>query len=282
MEQLSDKKVYLNGEYLPLCEAKVSVLDRGFLFGDGVYEVIPSYSGHLFRMQDHLDRLQASLARIRLDFSYDLDGWLEILMPLIDKTKDQYIYLQITRGVAPKRDHAFPKNPEPTIFAMCSDIKLVAEAETGVKALTMDDNRWEMCNVKATTLLANVLLRQEAIEKGCAEAILIRNDYVTEGAASNLFAVIDGVLTTPENTAEILPGITRQVILELAQENGIQYSEEIISVQALQNATEIWLTSSTREIIPVVELDSKRVGNGKPGPVWQTMKQLFQAYKISL
>ena len=281
MNKLSDKKVYLNGEYLPLSEAKVSVLDRGFLFGDGVYEVIPSYSGHLFRMQDHLDRLLASLARIRVDFSYDLETWLEILTPLIDKTRDQYIYLQITRGVAPKRDHAFPKDPVPTVFAMCSDIKPFAEAETGVKALTMDDSRWEMCNVKATTLLANVLLRQEAIEKGCAEAILVKNGYVTEGAASNLFAVIDGILITPENTAEILPGITRQVILELAQNNDIQLSEEIISVQTLQKATEIWLTSSTREIIPVVELDSEQVGNGKPGPVWQKMNQLFQEYKRS-
>ena len=281
MNKLSDKKVYLNGEYLPLSEAKVSVLDRGFLFGDGVYEVIPSYSGHLFRIQDHLDRLLASLARIRVDFSYDLETWLEILTPLIDKTRDQYIYLQITRGVAPKRDHAFPKDPVPTVFAMCSDIKPFAEAETGVKALTMDDSRWEMCNVKATTLLANVLLRQEAIEKGCAEAILVKNGYVTEGAASNLFAVIDGILITPENTAEILPGITRQVILELAQNNDIQLSEEIISVQTLQKATEIWLTSSTREIIPVVELDSEQVGNGKPGPVWQKMNQLFQEYKRS-
>ena len=281
MNKLSDKKVYLNGEYLPLSEAKVSVLDRGFLFGDGVYEVIPSYSGHLFRIQDHLDRLLASLARIRVDFSYDLETWLEILTPLIDKTRDQYIYLQITRGVAPKRDHAFPKAPVPTVFAMCSDIKPFAEAETGVKVLTMDDNRWEMCNVKATTLLANVLLRQEAIEKGCAEAILVKNGYVTEGAASNLFAVIDGILITPENTAEILPGITRQVILELAQNNDIQLSEEIISVQTLQKATEIWLTSSTREIIPVVELDSEQVGNGKPGPVWQKINQLFQEYKRS-
>ena len=282
MNKLSDKKVYLNGEFLPLSEAKVSVFDRGFLFGDGVYEVIPSYSGHLFRMQDHLDRLQASLTRIRLDFSYDLETWLEILTPLIDKTRDQYIYLQITRGVAPKRDHAFPKDATPTIFAMCSDIKPFAEAETGVKALTMDDNRWEMCNVKATTLLANVLLRQEAIEKGCAEAILVKNGYVTEGAASNLFAVIDDVLITPENTAEILPGITRQVILELAQKNDIQFREEIISVQDLQDATEIWMTSSTREIIPVVELDAEKVGDGKPGPLWQKMNQLFQEYKRSL
>jgi len=282
MNDLIDSQVYLNGEYLPLSEAKVSVLDRGFLFGDGVYEVIPVYKGKYFRMQDHLDRLQASMERIRIDFSYDLEKWLDILTPLLDKTKDQYIYLQITRGVAAKRDHAFPENPNPTVFAMCSDIKPFEGAVSGVKALTIEDSRWEMCNVKATTLLANVLLRQQAVEQGCAEAILHRNGYVTEGAASNLFAVIDGILITPEKTAEILPGITRQVILELAQKNDFQLSEEIISLEALSMASEIWITSSTREIVPVVTLDSEKVGDGDPGPVFKKMKQLFQDYKASL
>ena len=279
MNDLIDSQVYLNGEYLPLSEAKVSVLDRGFLFGDGVYEVIPSYSGVFFRMQDHLDRLQASMERIRLDLSYDLEQWLEILSPLLDKTKDQYIYLQITRGVAAKRDHAFPKDTLPTVFAMCSDIKPFAGVETGVKAMTMEDSRWEMCDVKATTLLANVLLRQKAVEQGCAEAILYRNDYVTEGAASNLFAVIDGVLITPEKTGEILPGITRQVVLDLAEKNAFKMSEEIISLEALQAASEIWITSSTREIVPVIELDSQPVGAGVPGPVFQKMNKIFQEYK---
>jgi len=277
-----DKQVYLNGEYLPLSEAKISVLDRGFLFGDGVYEVIPSYAGHFFRLQDHLDRLKASMSRIRLEFDYDLEKWLEILTPLLDKTKDQYIYLQITRGVSPTRDHAFPKDPVPTVFAMCSDIKPFAGVETGVKVLTIEDSRWEMCDVKATTLLANVLLRQKAIEQGCAEAILHKQGYVTEGAASNLFAIIDGILITPEKTAEILPGITRQVILELAEKNNFKVSEEIISLEALQTASEIWITSSTREIIPVVELDSEKVGDGKPGPVFHKMNQLFQQYKKTL
>jgi len=282
MNDFVDSKVYLNGEYLPLSEAKVSVLDRGFLFGDGVYEVIPSYSGDLFRMQDHLDRLQASMSRVRMELNYDFEQWMGILSPLLDSAKDQYIYLQITRGVAPKRDHAFPKNPVPTVFAMCSDIKPFAGVQTGIKVMTMEDSRWEMCDVKATTLLANVLLRQKAIEQGCAEAILHRQGYVTEGAASNMFAVIDGILMTPEKTAEILPGITRQVILELAKENDFQMSEEIISLEALQMATEIWITSSTREIVPVVELDSVKVGEGVPGPVFQKMNQLFQDYKKSV
>lgn len=274
-------KVYLNGEYLPLAEAKVSVLDRGFLFGDGVYEVIPSYSGNLFKMQDHLKRLQGSLGQIRLQLDLGLDKWLEILVPLLDKSKDQYIYLQITRGVAPKRDHAFPKNPKPTVFAMCSDLQPFAGVQTGVKALTIEDSRWELCNVKATTLLANILLRQQAIEQGAAEAILYKNGTITEGAASNLFAVINNILVTPKNTTEILPGITRQVILELAKKNNIQMSEEAISLQALAAASEIWVTSSTREIVPVVELDSKVVGDGKPGVIWHKMNQYFQEYKRS-
>ena len=277
-----NNKVYLNGEYLPLSEAKISVLDRGFLFGDGVYEVIPSYQGHLFKLEEHLHRLENSLDLIRLKFSYSISQWLEILLPLLNKQKDQYIYLQITRGVSAKRDHAFPSDATPTVFAMCSDIKPLQDAEKGVKALTIEDSRWEMCHVKATTLLANVLLRQEAVEQGCAEAILYRQGYVTEGAASNLFAVIDGVLMTPKKTAEILPGITRQVILELAAKNGIPFKEDAISLQALRSASEIWITSSTREIIPVIELDSVSVGKGVPGTLWKKMTQLFQEIKQSL
>lgn len=277
-----NNKVYLNGEYLPLSEAKISVLDRGFLFGDGVYEVIPSYHGHLFKLEEHLHRLENSLGSIRLEFSYSISQWLEILLPLLNKQKDQYIYLQITRGVSAKRDHAFPADATPTVFVMCSDIKPLQSAEKGVKAMTIEDSRWEMCHVKATTLLANVLLRQEAVEQGCAEAILHRQGYVTEGAASNLFAVIDGVLMTPKKTAEILPGITRQVILELAAKNGIPFKEEIISLKALRSASEIWITSSTREIIPVIELDSVSVGKGLPGSLWKKMTQLFQEIKQSL
>jgi len=153
--------------------------------------------------------------------------------------------------------------------------------DAGVKALSVDDSRWELCNVKATTLLANILLRQQAIEKGCAEAILVKDGYVTEGAASNIFAVIDGILITPPIGHEILPGITRNVILEIARENLIPYSEDIISLDALKTADEIWLTSSTREIVPIVQLDNEAIANGKPGPIWRTMNQLFQAYKQS-
>jgi D-alanine transaminase len=279
---MENKTVYLNGQYLPLDEAKISVLDRGFLFGDGVYEVIPSYSGHLFHFQEHLERLENSLEAIRLPNPHTREQWLKILTPLLDANPDQYIYLQITRGVAEKRDHAFPDNTPATVFAMCSNIVPVAGFNTGVKAISMDDSRWKLCNVKAITLLGNILHRQVAIDQGCAEALLVKDGYVTEGAASNVFAVIDGVLCTPPKGNDILPGITRDVILDIAQKNNIPYREDKISFTALQTASEIWLTSSTREIIPVVELDSKLVADGKPGPIWQTMNQLFRAYKQSL
>ncbi len=275
-------KVYLNGEYLPLAEAKVSVLDRGFLFGDGIYEVIPAYSGHLFRLENHIERLNNSLKGIRLELNYSVDAWQAIFQPLLESDKDQYIYLQITRGYAPKRDHGFPEQVVPTVFAMSSEIKPFPGKLTGIKAVTLDDNRWQLCNIKAITLLGNILLRQEALDRNSAEAILVKNGYVVEGAASNVFAVIDGELITPPKSNEILPGITRDVILELAQANNIPCREDIIALEALQEASEIWVTSSTREIVPVVELDGNTVADGKPGPVWHAMDQLLQAYKKSL
>lgn len=279
---MQNKTVYLNGDYLPLNEAKISVLDRGFLFGDGVYEVIPAYAGHLFHFQAHMQRLEHSLASIRLANPHNQEQWLNIIAPLLDSSQDQSVYLQITRGTADKRDHAFPKNVPPTVFVMCSNIIPFDGKNTGVKAISVDDSRWQRCNIKAITLLANILHRQEAVDQGCAEAILVKDGYVTEGAASNVFAVIDGMLVTPPKNNDILPGITRDVILALAQENNMACAEEIISLDALALASEIWGTSSAREILPIVELDSKMIGNGKPGPVFETMNRLFQAYKQSL
>ncbi|WP_394753651.1 D-amino acid aminotransferase [Crenothrix sp.] len=279
---MTNNTVYLNGHYLPLSDAKISVMDRGFLFGDGIYEVIPSYFGRFFHFEAHMERLDNSLAAIRLANPNSHKKWLKILSPLLIGTQDQYVYLQITRGTAPKRDHGFPENTVPTVFAMGSPIVPMAERDTGVKVLTMPDSRWKLCNTKAITLLANILHRQEAIDQNCAEALLVKDGYVTEGAASNVFAVIDGVLMTPPKSAEILPGITRDVILDLAREHGIPCKEESFSLTALQTASEIWITSSTREIIPVVECDEQKVGDGKPGPIWHKMNQLFQTYKQSL
>jgi D-alanine transaminase len=279
---MENKTVYLNGSYLPLDEAKVSVLDRGFLFGDGVYEVIPAYSGKLFHCQDHLQRLENSLAGIRLDNPHSREQWQAILQPLLSGVGDEYIYLQITRGTASKRDHAFPADVPPTVFAMCSPIAPFAGRNTGVKAITLDDQRWALCNIKAITLLGNILHRQAALDQDCAEALLVKDGIVTEGAASNVFAVIDGILLTPPKSKQILPGITRDVIVELAAKNGIACHEESFSLEAMQMATEIWVTSSTREIIPVVALDGVAIGDGKPGPVFHTINTLFQAYKQTL
>jgi len=278
---MENKKVYLNGEYLPLSEAKISVLDRGFLFGDGIYEVIPAYFGKLFCFDAHLDRLNKSLRAVRIDLNLSAKQWLELLQPLLVQGDAQYVYLQISRGVANKRDHAFPENCTPTIFAMCSPIAEFPK-DAGVKAITLDDMRWELCNIKATALLANILLRQQAVEKQCAEAILIKDGYATEGAASNVFAVIDGVLTTPPKTDAILLGITRDVVLKLAQENKMPVKEAPISLESLQKASEIWMTSSTREILPVICLDNKAVGAGQVGKLWVTMQSYFQDYKRAI
>ena len=274
--------IYLNGDYLPLSEAKVSVMDRGFLFGDGVYEVIPAYAGNLFRLADHLQRLDNSLASIRLQNPHSHEQWGEILNPLLKPGLDQSVYLQITRGAAAKRDHPFPQQVTPTVFAMVSGITPHADPDHGVKAISLEDSRWKLCDTKAITLLANVLLRQTAVDNGCAEAILFKDGYLTEGAASNVFAVIDGILMTPPKTPAILPGITRDVILELAEKNNIPFCEKAITKADLDKASELWITSSTREIIPVVELDGVLIGNGKPGNLWLTFFNLFQAYKRSL
>jgi len=278
---MQNKTVYLNGQYLPLSDAKISVLDRGFLFGDGVYEVIPSYLGKLFHFPEHIQRLENSLNGIRISNPYSTEQWLEIFTPLLDVSQNQYIYLQVTRGVAPKRDHAFPEHIEPTIFAMSANIASLDTFTKGVKAISLDDTRWQFCNIKAITLLANILLRQEAVEHDSAEAILVKNGYVTEGAASNVFAVINGVLLTPPKDNSILPGITRDVILQLAKQNNIPYRETAITLEELKSASEIWITSSIREIVPIIELDAQTIAQGMPGPVWQTMNQLFQAHKNS-
>ena len=275
------KKVFLNGKYIAADKANVSVMDRGFLFGDGIYEVIPVYQGSLFRFDSHLERLENSLNLTRIENPYSREQWREIMLPLIDSSKDQYIYFQVTRGAAEKRDHAFPTGVKPTVFMMCNDIAPFNDKEKGVKAISLTDNRWSSCNIKAIALLGNILLRQQAVEHDCAEAILVREGYVTEGSASNVFAVIDGILITPPKNNFILAGITRDVILELAAANNIPFAEDVISLDALKIASEIWFASSTREILPVIELDGLPVANGKVGQLWHRMNELLQAYKTS-
>ncbi len=279
-------KVYLNGEFIPLTEAKVSVMDRGFLFGDSIYEVIPAYSGRLFRLQHHLHRLENSLHAIHMENPLSHGEWEELLAILVLQYagKDQSVYLQVTRGAAPSRDHTIPEGLIPTIFAISTPFPAVDPQiyTRGISAITLDDIRWHYCNIKATTLLPNVLLRQEAKERGAMEAILVRDGLAIEGAASNLFIVDDGQIITPPKSEHLLPGVTRDLVLELAAEADLPYCEMPIKAEQLDSADEIWLTSSTREIMPVTHLDDRPINNGKPGELWQKIFNHFQAYKDEL
>lgn len=278
--------VYLNGVYLPLQDAKISVLDRGFLFADGVYEVIPAYDGRMLRLEEHLRRLQTNLNAIRLDEPLSSSQWQEIMQRLLAENpgKDQSVYLQVTRGVAAVRNHGFPEVVSPTVFAMTAPLPPLdmEQLRAGASAITLDDIRWKACNIKSISLLGNVLLRQQAHDKNAAEAILINDGKAVEGAASNLFIVEDGVLITPPTSHYLLPGITRELVLQLAQKNQIPCAERDISVQQLAAADEVWLTSSTREILPVVELDGQPVANAEAGPIWEIMIDLYQQYKAEL
>lgn len=274
--------VYLNGSFQPVHEAHVSVMDRGFLFGDGVYEVIPVYGGRAFRLEHHLQRLDLSLQGIRIGNPLGHAQWTDILTALIRQNGggDQSIYLQVTRGVAPKRDHAFPVGVTPTVFAMSTPLTEPGVAvQQGVSAVTVDDIRWKHCNIKAITLLPNVLMRQQALDAGAAEAILLRDGYATEGAASNLFIVREGVVITPPKSHLLLPGITRDLAVELCHANDIPCREADISAAELHGADEVWVTSSTREVVPVTRLDGQPVGSGQPGPLWQRISALYTAYK---
>jgi D-alanine transaminase len=278
--------VYLNGEYLPLEEAKVSVLDRGFLFADGVYEVIPAYGGRLLRLQEHMDRLQTNLDAIRLANPLPTEGWNKIIEILLkdNPSEDQSVYLQVTRGVAAKRNHGFPDEIKQTVFIMVNELQPVNKEELrpGVSAITLDDIRWKACNIKSISLLGNILLRQQAHDKNAAEAILINEGSAVEGAASNIFMVKEGVIITPPTSFCLLPGITRDLILELAEKHNFKYEVRDIAEDELVAADEIWLSSSTKEILPVVELNAKPVANGQSGPIWERMIDVYQAYKAEL
>ena len=276
--------IYFNGSFMPLEQAKVPVLDRGFIFGDGVYEVIPVYSRRAFRLREHLARLQHSLDGIQLPNPHTADEWVTILTELIARNapQDQYLYLHITRGVAP-RDHAFPIPPvTPTVFAMSNPLvhPPAALLQSGVACITAQDNRWLRCDIKAIALLPNVLLRQSAVAAGCAEAILIRDDsFLTEGAASNIFVVRDGVLLAPPKDHLMLPGITYDVLLELAAANGIPHQVRRILKEELFRADELLLTSSTREVLAVTTLDGKAIGDGRPGAMFARIYELYQTFK---
>jgi len=277
--------IYLNGRFLPLEEASIPVMDRGFLFGDGVYEVIPVYSRRPFRLHEHLDRLQASLDGIRLANPHTAQEWESLIVRSVElaEGEDQGIYLQVTRGPGP-RDHAFPNTVQPTVFILPLRITPPARelVDSGVAAISAADNRWLRCDIKSTSLLPNVLLRQLSVDAGCAETLLLRDGFLSEGSASNVFVVANGLLLAPPKSNLMLPGITYDVVLELAREHGIAHAVRPIDEAELRAAGEVWITSSTREVLAVTTLDGRPIGDGRPGPVFRRMYAAYQDYKHSV
>jgi len=274
--------VYLNGEFLPAAEARIPVLDRGFIFGDGVYEVIPVYSRRPFRMAEHFQRLQRSLDAVRIPNPLTGTEWARLIEEIVARNAgdDQSVYLQVTRGVA-KRDHAFPKEAKQTVFMMSGPLVTPSQdkIERGVAAVTTTDYRWLRCDVKSVSLLANCLLRQHAVDAGAEEVVMLRDGYLSEGSSSNVFAVRNGVLlATPKNHL-VLPGITYDVVLELAAATQLPVEVREIPEAEVRGADELWLTSSTKEVLAISTLDGRPVGSGRPGEVFRTMHAEFQAFK---
>ena len=274
--------VFLNGKFLPIEEAKVPVLDRGFIFGDGVYELVPVYSRVAFRLDEHLARLERSLGEVKIRNPYSRAQWRDLIYRLVDAQafEDQGIYFQVTRGAA-KRDHAFPKDAEPTVFMMANPLVTPPRevVQKGAVAVSAQDNRWLRCDIKSISLVGNCLLRQLSAEAGAAETILFRDGKLTEASASNVFAVRNGVILSPPKSNLILPGITYDVVTELARANGLPFEFKEIEEHEVRVADEIWVTSSSKEVLAIVALDGAKVGEGRPGPVFARMYQLYQEFK---
>jgi D-alanine transaminase len=274
--------VYLNGRFLPLEDAKISVLDRGFIYGDGVYELIPVYHRQPYRLRQHLARLQRSLDGIRMVNPHTDTEWESIIRELVARTPfdDQGLYLQVTRGVA-KRDHSFPLDVVPTVFMMSNPLSLptAEQVERGVAVVTAIDERWLHCDLKTISLLGNVLARQRATDAGAAETVLFRNGFLTEASASNVLIVRDGVILAPPKDNQILPGITYDAAFELARGGGLALEVRPISRDEALAADEMWLSSSTKEVLAVTSVDGKSFAGGSPGPVFRKIYELFQASK---
>lgn len=276
-------KIYINGQFFAPEDAKISVLDRSFLFGDGVYEVITVYQRKPFHLKAHLDRFQKSLDGIRMKNPHTNEEWADIINDIIaqHESDDQYLYLQVSRGAAAKRDHAFPAEIQPTIVGMTNPLPALPDAyfQKGISTITLEDTRWKNCHYKTTALLPNALLRQEAVENAATEAILIRDGLMVEGAASNILMVKDGSIISPVRDNRILHGITLDVIELLAKQHNIPMVFRDITEAELRNADEVWLTASTKELIPITQIDGKPVGNGMPGPLAKKMFDHYQAHK---
>jgi len=272
--------VFLNGVFLAQEDALVSVMDRGFTFGDGIYEIIPFFSGEPLRFSQHISRLNDSLSAIQINSPYTEAEWKDIITEVINRnpvTTNLSLYIQITRGVG-EREHIYDNDLKPTVFVMCKPI-IDRDFSTGVSVITHEDIRWQYCHIKAISLLAGILLKKLASEKdGSFEAILIRGGIVTEGVASNVFVIKDKVVKTPAKDGSVLPGITRDLLLELMYKSGLECMETTVSEKALKVADEIWITSSTMGVVPVVKLDGEIVGNGKPGKVWQQANSMYETF----
>jgi len=280
-------KVFLNGQWLAAENARVSVMDRGFLFGDGVYEVIPVYSRRVFRLEQHLARLQHSLDGIRMANPYRLDEWIGFVTQLAREAEweDQSIYIQVTRGPMAVRNHAFPQQVTPTVVILAEPMSTppASQREQGIAAVSAADIRWLRCDLKTTSLLANCLLRQLAVSAGCVETVLFRDGFLTEGSASSIFVVKNGVLLAPIKNHLMLPGITYDVVLELAVQHGLPHEVRDITEAETRGADELWMCSSTKEVLPIVTLDGTKVGaGGTPGPVFARMYAWYQEFKATV
>jgi D-alanine transaminase len=290
MTTLPDTLCELNGELVPLNQAKVSVLDRGFIFGDGVYEVVPVYDGRLFRFDEHMARLARGLARLRIAPPRTDAQWLaasrRLMQALREKTgaADQLVYIQVTRGVA-LRDHVMPPDIEPTVFMMVSPMRppSAEQRHHGVACVTARDFRWERGDIKSISLLGNVLARQISADQGALETIMFRDGHLTEAAASNVWIVHEGALLGPPKSEHVLEGIRYDLLKELCEEEGIAYNLRPISEADVRAADEVLLSSATKEVLPVTKIDGEPVGHGalrgKPGPVYARLHEAYQRAK---
>lgn len=269
---------FLNDKYLDVQEAKISPLDRGFLFGDAIYEVIIAVNKKPFELGAHLNRLKKNISYLKYSLldQFDLE---EIILEVISRNKfiNQVIYVQISRGTDIVRDHIPSNDLTPTIFVSSHELKTDFSPSSGEKAILLEDFRWRKSQIKATSLLANVIYRSEAKHQEVFETILFENGFITEGAVSNVFCCIDNKILTPPLTENILPGVTRKVILELIQDTSFEYEETKISVDSFLSAEEIWVTNSTKGVIPIIELDGKKIGNGLPGEIYFQISKAFMS-----
>ena len=276
---------HFNGQLMPMDQIRISPLDRGFVFGDGVYEVIPVYNGAMLRGREHYERLQRSMDEIGLANPHGVDDWLRLTEDLLrHHPGNQSVYIQVTRGAPEKRDHVVPKGLTPTVFMMCYPLASPSreQVEGGVKCVTARDFRWEKCHIKSTSLLGNVLARQISADAGAIETILLRDGMLTEASASNVFVVKNGVVAAPPRDNLILLGITYDLLVRLAAEGRVKLEVRPITEAELRGADEVWLSSSTKEVLAVATLDGKPVGTGKPGPFFRQMHQLFQEHKAQV